>query len=313
LGPAAIRTFGEPRGPIPGNSSKLADLAYSGQFSILLLTDIGSRCDPNFLGTPGSDYGELVKTHRFGQFWLDFYTITHLFLVPLRSERSGNPGVRLRGARQNSQICPILTSFLYYYSLILGPAAIRTFGEPRGPITGNSSKLADLAYSVQFSILLLTDIGSRCDPNFLGTPGSDYGELIKTRRFVLLWPVFYTITHLFWVPMRSERSGNPWVRLRGAPQNSQICSIVVSFLYYYSLILGPAAIRTFGEPRGPITGNSSKLADLDYSVQFSILLLNDIGSRYDPNFLGTPGSEYGELVITHRFGLFSLVFYTITH
>jgi len=52
---------------------------------MLLLTDFGSRGDPNVRGTPG---------------------------------------VRLRVRRQNSHIWSILTSFLRYYPLILGPGAI---------------------------------------------------------------------------------------------------------------------------------------------------------------------------------------------
>ena len=75
------------------------------------------------------------------------------------------------------------TSFIAYYSLILVAAPIQTFREPRGPVTGNSSKLVLLVYCGQFCMLSLTDFGSRCDPNVLGTPGSDYVELMKTRSF----------------------------------------------------------------------------------------------------------------------------------
>ena len=78
-------------------------------------------------------------------------------------------------------------SFVNYYSLILGPAAIRTFREPRCVVTWNSSKHAVLAYSGHFCILLVTHFGFRCDPNVFGTPGSGYGELVKTRSFALFW------------------------------------------------------------------------------------------------------------------------------
>ena len=137
-----------------------------------------------------------------------------------------------------------------YYTLILGPGAVRMFGEPRGPVTGTSSKLVDLIHSDQFSVLLPTNFGFRGDPNVRGTPG---------------------------------------VRLRGRRQNSHIWSILASFLCYYSLILGPRAIRTFEEPRGPVTGTSSKLAYLVQSYQFSVLLPTNFGSRGDPNVRGTPG------------------------
>jgi len=186
----------------------------------------------------------------------------------------GTPGVRLRGCRQNSHIWSNLTSFLCYYPLIFGPGAIRTFGEPRRLVMGTSSKLADFVHSDQFSVLLLIDFGSRGDPNVRGTPR---------------------------------------VRLRGPRQNSQFWSILTSFLSYYSLILGPGAIRTYEEPRGPVTGTSSKLVYFVHSGQFSMLLLTDFGSRGDPNVRGTPGSGYGDVVKTRIFGPILPVFCAITH
>ena len=111
--PVAIQTFREPQGPVTWNSSKLTVLAYSGQlymllltdfgsrcdpnisgtrgsghvelvvlaysdhFCTLVLTDFGSRCDPNVSGTPGSGYVELIETRSFGLFWLVLYAITH--------------------------------------------------------------------------------------------------------------------------------------------------------------------------------------------------------------------------------------------
>jgi hypothetical protein len=76
-----------------------------------------------------------------------------------------------------------------------GPGAIRTFREHRGPLTGTSPKLADLARSGKFSMVLLTDLGSRVDQDVWGTPRSAYGDLAKTRRFGPFWPVFHGITH----------------------------------------------------------------------------------------------------------------------
>ena len=69
------------------------------------------------------------------------------------------------------------------------------FREPRGPVMWNSSKLVLLVYFGQLCMRLLIDFGSRCDPDVLGTPGSDYVELMKTRSFGLFPPVFYAITH----------------------------------------------------------------------------------------------------------------------
>ena len=64
-----------------------------------------------------------------------------------------------------------------------------------GQVSGNLSKLLVLTYSGQVCMLLLTDFGSCCDPNILGTPGSGYGEFVKTRGFGLFRPVLYAITH----------------------------------------------------------------------------------------------------------------------
>ena len=79
------------------------------------------------------------------------------------------PRGRLHGTRQNMLFWLILPSFVSYYSVILVPAAIGTYWAPRGPVTGNWSKLTVLVYSSQFYMLLLTDFGSRCDPNISET------------------------------------------------------------------------------------------------------------------------------------------------
>jgi hypothetical protein len=44
-------------------------------------------------------------------------------------------------------------------------------------------------------MVLLTDFGSRVDPDVWGTPETAYGELAKSRRFGPFWPVFHGITH----------------------------------------------------------------------------------------------------------------------
>jgi hypothetical protein len=111
---------------------------------MLLFIVFGCRGRPNIWGCPGSGYGDLAKTRRFGPFLPVFYAIIHCFLVVM---------------------------------------VVRTFGEARGPVTGTSTKLADLVHSYQLSMLLLPDFGSRGDPNVRGTPGSAYGDVAKTRRF----------------------------------------------------------------------------------------------------------------------------------
>ena len=47
----------------------------------------------------------------------------------------------------------------------------------------------------QFSVLLPTNFGSRGDPNVWGTPGSSYRDVVKTRIFGPFWPVLCAITH----------------------------------------------------------------------------------------------------------------------
>jgi hypothetical protein len=77
FGPGAIRMFREHRGPLTGTSPKLVVLVHSGQCSMVLLTDFGSRLDTDVWGTPGFAYEDLAKTSRFGPFWPVFYGITN--------------------------------------------------------------------------------------------------------------------------------------------------------------------------------------------------------------------------------------------
>ena len=74
-----------------------------------------------------------------------------------------NPKVRLRVGHQHSQVWPILTRFVDYYSPIWGPTAISVVVEPQGALTCRSSTLAVLADSGMFHGLLLTNLGSRSD------------------------------------------------------------------------------------------------------------------------------------------------------
>jgi hypothetical protein len=143
-----------------GTSPKLADFVRFSQFSMLLLTDFRSRGDPIVWGTPGSAYGDLAKNRRFGPFLQVF--------------------------------CPIIQCFLVV-------VVVRTFGEVRGPVMGTSPKLADFIRFSQFSMLLLTDFGTRGDAIVRGTPGSAYGHLAKTSRFCPLLPVFCAIIQCFFV------------------------------------------------------------------------------------------------------------------
>jgi hypothetical protein len=153
-------------------SSKLAVLTYFGQFSMLLLTVLGVPRRFKHSGNPGSANGEVTKTRRFDLFWPVFYAFTHSFG---------------------------------------GSAPIRMFGQPWGPLTGRSPKPVVLAYSGQFSMVLLTVLGSHGDSKVRGTPGRAYGEVSKTRSFHLFWPICYAITHSCGgsAPIRTFRQ--PWV------------------------------------------------------------------------------------------------------
>ena len=176
------------------NSSKHSVLAYPGQFRMLLVTYFGFRCDPNVSGTSGV---RLRGTRQNSQFWpipASFLCYYSLISGPAAIRTSREPRCPITW---NSSKHPVLAYSEYFcmHSLIFGPAAIRKFREPSGPVTENSSKIVILAYSRMFCKLLLTDFCSRCDPNVLGTPGSGYGELVKTRTFGLLRPIFYAISH----------------------------------------------------------------------------------------------------------------------
>jgi hypothetical protein len=106
--------------------------------------------------------------------------------------------VRLCVGHQHSPFWPILAGFVDYYSLFWGPGVISTIDDPGVRLHvghQHSSKLVDLVNFGQFSMLLPTNFGSRGDPKIRGTPGSGYGDVVKTRIFGPFWPVFYAITH----------------------------------------------------------------------------------------------------------------------
>ena len=159
-----------------------------------------SRVDTNVWGTSGSGYENLVKSHIFGPFSSVLYAITHCVWVLWRYKRSCKSWVRLRGPRQNLQILHILSSFVCYYSLILGPGAIQTCGNFVVRLKGTSSKFADFIHSGQFRVLLLSDFGPQGDPNTLQNLATGYGDPIKIRRFNPFWSVFYAIAQCFFVP-----------------------------------------------------------------------------------------------------------------
>jgi hypothetical protein len=206
-----------------GTSPKLADFFRFSQFSMLLLTDFGSRGDPIVRGTPGSSYGDLDKKRRFVQFFQVFCGIIKCFLVvvvvrtfgeargPVTRTSPKLPDIvrfgqlcmllltvfgsrwdaNIRGTPRSAygdlaktrKFCPFLPVFYAIIHCFLVVVVVRTFGEARGPVTGSSPKLANLVHSYQFSMLLPTDFASRGDPNVRGSMGSGYGDLSKTRRF----------------------------------------------------------------------------------------------------------------------------------
>ena len=103
--------------------------------------------------------------------------------------------MRLRVGHQHSQVWPILTRFVDYYSLFWGPEVISMVVGPHGVLMCWSSRLAVWADSSPFRGLLF------CGPG-----------------------VFSTINEL-----------NPGVRLCAGQQHSQFLSILPRFMAYYSL------------------------------------------------------------------------------
>ena len=67
-----------------------------------------------------------------------------------------NPVVRLRVGLLHSQFWPILTRFMDYYSLFLGPEEISKGVEPQGVLTCSSSRIAVWADFGPFLGLLLS-------------------------------------------------------------------------------------------------------------------------------------------------------------
>ena len=162
-GPEVISIVVELQGVLTCWSSTLPVLADSGPFHGLLLTVLGSQSDFHGCRTPRCAYVSVINTHIFGRFKSVPCTITQRFGDPERFPRLMNPGVRLCVRHQHSQFWPILTCFVDYNSLFLGPEAISIVVEPQGALMFRSLALTVLADSGPFIGLLLTILGSRSD------------------------------------------------------------------------------------------------------------------------------------------------------
>ena len=162
LGPEAISIVVEPQDVLMCWSSTLVLLADSGPFHGLLLTVLGSQSDFHGCRTPRCAYVSVINNHSLGRFWPVSWTITLFWGLGVISTID-EPRVRLCVRRQHSQFCPILTSFVDYYSPFWGPEAISIVVEPQGVLTCRSSTLAVLADSGPFHGLLITVLGSRND------------------------------------------------------------------------------------------------------------------------------------------------------
>ena len=100
-----------------------------------------------------------------------------------------NTRVRLRVGHQHSEFWPILTCFVDYYSLFLGPKVISIVVEPQGALTCRSSTLAVLSDSDPFRGLLLTILGTRSDFHDRRTPGCVYVSVTNTDNLGQFWSV----------------------------------------------------------------------------------------------------------------------------
>jgi hypothetical protein len=229
----------------------------------------GCQGRSNVRRSPGTGYGDLAKTPRFCPFRPVLYAITHCFWVSVGSKRSGNPGVRLRGARQNSR-------------------------ETRKAITcADSTKPATLPAGYSLPDMDLPEIGRLpgvCVPQMgmhsLPTPTLTDTVVFSGTMVMGFYqgrPIFFEPMiarakllerRSFSLPMVTPAGLAAGVHLRGPCQNSHIWSILTSFLCYYSLFFG---------------------------------------CRGRPKVRGSPGSGYGELAKTRRFGPLFQVFYAITH
>ena len=139
----------------------------------------------------------VISTRNYGRFWPVSWAITPRFGVPMRFALLLNPKVRLHVGHQHSQFWPILSRFVYYYSLFWGLGVISMIDAPKGALPCRSLTLAVLADSGPFRVLLLTFLGSRSDFHDRRTPRCAYVSVINTRSFGRLWPVSWTITHSF--------------------------------------------------------------------------------------------------------------------
>ena len=74
---------------------------------------------------------DVVKTRRFGHFWLFPWAIAHKFIwLRRRFQRTVTLGTRKLGCRQNSSICSFLAVFVGYNTQFLAPETISTARDP---------------------------------------------------------------------------------------------------------------------------------------------------------------------------------------
>ena len=148
-GLGVISMIDEPRGAVTCRSSTLTYSAESCPFRSLLLSVLGPRA-----------------------------------ISPI-----DEPRVRLCVCRQHSQFCPILTSFVDYYSPFWGPKAISIVVELQGVLTCWSSTLAVSADSGPFHGLLLIVLGSQSDFHGCRIPRCAYMSVINNHSLGRFWPV----------------------------------------------------------------------------------------------------------------------------
>ena len=73
---------------------------------MLLLTDFGTRGDPNILRNMGTVYGDLVKSHRFGPFWPFFHATLTDFQSRGDTNVRGTKGSGYENLVKTRRFCP---------------------------------------------------------------------------------------------------------------------------------------------------------------------------------------------------------------
>ena len=139
---------------------------------------------------------------------------------------------------------------------------------------------------------------------------------VVRRQYSKFWAILTRLVDYyspFWGPKAISMFVEPKVRLFVGHPHSRFLLILTRSVDYYSLFWGPGVISTIDEARGAFTCRSSTLAVLSILTRFVEYYSPFLGSQNDFHGCRTPNYAYVPVIITHSFGRFWPVSWTISN